>query len=304
MSIDSVKKTQAGFVAIVGRPNVGKSTLLNKLLGQKIAITSRKPQTTRHNLLGIFTEDNLQAIFIDTPGIHSGGKKQLNRQMNRAARKSMIDTDVIIQVVESGKITAEDIKIMEQTVEIKLPKICVINKIDRIGNKEKLLAEIAEIAQKNSWQEIIPISAEKGQNTDAIIKVLNSLLPQREWIFPEDQITTAGMRYLCAELIREKLFRYLHQEVPYELGVIIEGYKELKGMVKIDANIIVERESQKAIVIGKNASVLKAVGTAARIELEKELEQKVLLKTFVSVKNNWRDNAEIIANMNKGGEMD
>lgn len=293
---------KSGIVAIIGKPNVGKSTLLNNILGQKIAITSRKPQTTRHNLLGIYTKDDKQIVFIDTPGINKETKKALNRQMNKFAWQSMEFVDAVIMLFETGNFSEEEQEIVNNLKNLKIPKFCILNKIDKKPNKEDLLAELEVLAKLCEWQEIIPISALKKQNLEDLINSLTKVLKEQDFIYPEEQITTAGMRYLAAELIREKLFRYLHQEVPYALGVIIEKYQEEEDKISIMANIITERESQKGIIIGKNARTLKAVGTAARKELEDILEKKVFLKTIVSVKNNWRDNDSILQSMNSGNE--
>lgn len=296
--------SHAGYIAVVGRPNVGKSTLINHLLGQKIAITSRKPQTTRHALMGIYTEGENQIVFIDTPGIHSDGKKAINRHMNRAAWQSMDYVDAIIQVSEVGKWTDEDTRVADGVAKLGLPKIHVLNKIDKIKDKSVLFGELQAIETQADWQAIIPVSAEKGQNLDTLLKALTTLLPEQPWIFPEEQITTAGMRFVAAETIREKLFRYLHQEIPYELGVMIDRYAEERGIVHIDATIMVERDSQKGIVIGKGGQTLKAIGKAAREDLERMLEQKVMLRNHVKVKDNWRDNDQIIHSMGLGNGIE
>lgn len=296
--------THAGYIAIVGRPNVGKSTLINHILGQKIAITSRKPQTTRHALMGIYTEAENQIVFIDTPGIHSDGKKAINRHMNRAAWQSMDYVDAIVQVSEVGKWTDDDQRVAEGIAKLDIPKIQVLNKIDKLKDKTALLAELETMLARGDWTAIVPVSAEKKQNLEALITTLIAQLPEQAWIYPEDQITTAGMRFMAAETIREKLFRYLHQEIPYELGVIIESYREQKGTIYIDATIMVERDSQKGIVIGKGGQTLKAVGQSAREDLERILEQKVVLKNFVKVKDNWRDNDQIIQSMGLGSGIE
>lgn len=294
----------AGYIAVVGRPNVGKSTLINHILGQKIAITSRKPQTTRHALIGIYTEGKNQIVFIDTPGIHTDAKKAINRQMNRAAWQSMDYVDTIVQVSEAGKWTDEDSRVAAGIAKLRQPKIHVLNKIDKIKDKSALFSELQGIESKADWQAIVPVSAEKGQNLDTLLKALTAELPEQPWIYPEEQITTAGMRFMAAETIREKLFRYLHQEIPYELGVIIDRYAEERGIVHIDATIMVERGSQKGIVIGKGGQTLKAIGKAAREDLERMLEQKVMLRSFVKVKDNWRDNDQIIQSMGLGSGVD
>lgn len=296
--------TQSGYVAIVGRPNVGKSTLINHLLGQKIAITSRKPQTTRHTLMGIYTEGDTQIVFIDTPGIHSDSKKAINRHMNRSAWQALDFVDVIVQVSEVGQWTEEDQKVSAGIAKFSQPKIHVINKIDRLKDKAALFSELTQRQSLMEWTAIVPVSASRAQNLPELLKVLTAQLPQQDWIFPEDQITTAGMRFMAAETLREKLFRYLHQEIPYELGVIIERYQEQSGVVHIDATILVERDSQKGIVIGKGGQTLKAIGKAAREDLERMLEQKVMLRNFVKVKENWRDNNAIIDSMGMGNGVE
>lgn len=292
--------THAGYIAVVGRPNVGKSTLINHLLGQKIAITSRKPQTTRHALMGIYTEGENQIVFVDTPGIHSDGRKAINRHMNRAAWQSMDYVDAIVQVSEAGKWTDDDQRIAEGIAKLDLPKVHVLNKIDRLRDKTALFAELTQRQQLTDWTAIVPVSALKGENLAELLKTLTGLLPEQPWLFDEDQITTAGMRFMAAEVIREKLFRFLHQEVPYSLGVIIERYQEEGNLVRIDATILVERDSQKGIVIGKGGATLKAVGKAAREDLEHMLDKKVMLRNFVKVTDNWRDNDRVIQSMGLG----
>lgn len=293
---------KSGYVAVIGRPNVGKSTLMNFILGQKIAITSRKPQTTRHALYGIHTTENAQIVFIDTPGIHQNAKKSINKQMNRTAKQNMDFVDLIIHVSEVGKWTEEDEQIIELLKGFKQPKIHVINKIDKWNDKSALIFELEKIHQKANWEALIPISAQYKNNLDGLENKIIELLPEQDYLFSEEEITTASMRFLSAETIREKLFRYLHQEVPYELGVIIERYQEKENIVLIDATIIVERESQKAIVIGKGGQTLKLIGQRAREDLEKILEKKVMLKNFVKSKENWRDNEQIINSMGQGNQ--
>lgn len=289
--------TQSGYVAIVGRPNVGKSTLINQILGQKIAITSNKPQTTRHSLVGIHTTEQAQIVFVDTPGIHQDSHKAINRQMNRTAWQSMDFVDIIVQVSEAGHWSDEDQRIADGIKPFPQPTLHLLNKIDRFKDKTQLLSALEAVATKADWQAIIPISAQNRQNLDAVEQNLIQLLPQQAWLFPADQITTAGMRFIAAETIREKLFRYLHQELPYQLGVIIERYATLNNIVHIDATIIVERASQKGIVIGQKGKTLKLVGQRARADLEKTLEQKVMLRTWVKVKENWRDDDQLIKSM-------
>lgn len=292
--------TRAGYVAVVGRPNVGKSTLINHLIGQKIAITSKKPQTTRHALLGIHSSGENQIVFVDTPGIHQNREKAINRHMNRVAWQSMDFVDAILQVSEAGHWTDEDARIADALKESDRPVLQILNKIDRLREKSLLLAELARIHDIASWQDIIPVSALQHTNFEALEAAIIPLLAEQPWIFSEEHITTAGMRFMAAEIIREKIFRYLHQEIPYALGVIIEQYQDTERLVEIDATILVERDSQKGIVIGKGGQTLKLIGQRAREELERLLEKKVMLRNFVKVKENWRDNNAIIDSMGHG----
>ena len=252
--------TRAGHIAVVGRPNVGKSTLINHLIGQKIAITSKKPQTTRHALLGIHTTGENQIIFVDTPGIHQSREKAINRHMNRTAWQSMDYVDLILQVSEAGRWNDEDARIAKALAAGDKPVIQVPNKIDRLRDKTVLLKELEHIQSLGNWQAIIPVSAQQRQNLDTLERALIPFLPEQPWIYPEDHITTAGMRFMAAEIIREKIFRYLHQEIPYALGVIIDQYQEDERLVEIDATIMVERDSQKGIVIGKGGQTLRLIG--------------------------------------------
>ena len=256
--------TRAGHIAVVGRPNVGKSTLINHLIGQKIAITSKKPQTTRHALLGIHTTGENQIIFVDTPGIHQSREKAINRHMNRTAWQSMDYVDLILQVSEAGRWNDEDARIAKALAAGDKPVIQVPNKIDRLRDKTVLLKELEHIQTLGDWRAIIPVSAQQRQNLDTLERALIPFLPEQPWIYPEDHITTAGMRFMAAEIIREKIFRYLHQEIPYALGVIIDQYQEDDRLVEIDATIMVERDSQKGIVIGKGGQTLRLIGQRAR----------------------------------------
>ena len=297
---------KAGHIALVGRPNVGKSTLLNHLIGQKIAITSRKPQTTRHALLGIRSEGDCQLVFVDTPGLQPAPQaraKALNRQMNRTAKQSADFVDVILLVLEAGRISDADREVIQLLAGFPQPKLALINKIDRLPNPEALLPQLAQLQELAPWRALIPVSALKGTNLPTVIAQLTALLPERPWFYGEDEITTSATRFLVAETLREKLFRYLHQEVPYGLGVVIDAYREEEALIRIDATIIVERNSQKAIVIGRGGSMLKLIGSRARADLEKLLERKVMLKTFVKSKENWQDNEQILHSMGQGNNV-
>lgn len=289
--------TRCGYIAVVGRPNVGKSTLINRLIGQKISITSDKPQTTRHRILGIKTTQQAQLIYVDTPGMHSGAKKSLNRMMNRVAVGALADVDVIIFVVEAGFWQREDDIVLENVKAASAPVILLINKVDKLADKSALLPFISVVQAKTQLTEIIPVSAYKGDNLDALEDKLIALLPESAPIFGEDEVTDKNMRFIAAEIVREKLMRKLGKELPYSVAVEIELYKELPHIHEIAACIWVERDSQKAIVIGKQGSMLKEVGTQARLNLEKLLETKVNLKLWVKVKEGWSEDERIIRSL-------
>lgn len=288
---------KAGYVAIIGRPNVGKSTLINNLLQQKIAITSKKPQTTRHNLLGIYTQDNKQIIFIDTPGIHLKQQSFLNKQMNKTAWNSLENVSAVLHLIEANKWTNEDERVISGIKNSKIPVICLITKIDKLADKSVLLENINQIQQKYPYQAIIPISSIKKQNLNQVINSLDQYLPIQSLIFPEDQITTASVRFMAAEIVREKVFRYLHQEIPYQVAVIIEQFREEEKIIFINSAIILERASLKKIIIGENGQNLKQIGKSARLDLEKLLEKKVMLKNFIKIEPDWRNNQQIIQNL-------
>jgi GTP-binding protein Era len=283
-----------GMVAIIGRPNVGKSTYLNHSLGQKISITSRKPQTTRHQILGIKTQDNAQIVYVDTPGLQTNPDSALNKGMNKEVIRAASEVEVILFLVEAGKWTEADQNVLELIKRSQLKTILVINKIDKVADKSQLLPFIAKIADQMDFVEIIPVVARLGKNIDTVETAIIKLLPESAAFFPEDQITDRSVRFLAAELIREKLTRKLGDELPYRLSVTIEQYKEEEGLVSIYATIWVEREGQKRIVIGKKGAVLKSVGEDARLEIEKMIEQKVFLQTWVKVKEKWSDNAKAL----------
>lgn len=281
-----VKK--CGYITIIGRPNVGKSTLLNYLLGQKISITSKKPQTTRHQILGIKTEADVQMVFIDTPGIHTQNKKALNRYLNKAALTSLHDVDVVLWVIEPRWSDEEDF-ILKKLGNLATPVVLVLNKIDRIQDKNKLLPMIEMFKDKFPFSDVVPISAENGANVDLLCQVIGNYLPEQEFIFAEDQLTDKSTRFLIAEIIREKLMRFLGEELPYATTVQIDAFKEEAVLDDIAATIFVERTSQKAIVIGEGGAGLKKIGTDARRDLEQLLGKKVMLRLWVKVKSNWAD---------------
>ncbi|WP_312956309.1 GTPase Era, partial [Stutzerimonas nitrititolerans] len=255
--------SRCGYVAIVGRPNVGKSTLLNHILGQKLAITSRKPQTTRHNMLGIKTEGAIQAVYVDTPGLHSNGETALNRYMNRTASSALKDVDVVVFVVDRTRWTDEDQLVLDRVKYVEGPLIVAVNKTDRVEDKAELLPHFEWLAQQLPNAEIVPISAQHGQNLEVLEKLVAEHLPEGEHFFPEDQITDRSSRFLAAELVREKIMRQLGAEVPYQITVEIEDFKQQGHVLHIHALILVERDGQKKIIIGDKGERIKRIGQEA-----------------------------------------
>lgn len=280
---------RCGYVSLIGRPNVGKSTLMNYVLGQKISITSHRPQTTRHRILGIKTTDDVQIIYVDTPGIHDNEQKAMNRYMNRTAGASFKDVDVIVLLVEAMRWTDEDELVIKRLQNVSIPVILAVNKVDLIKKKEDLLPFIEKIKNKFEFKDIIPLSAMKGDNIEGFEKVISNYLPESEAFYSEDQITDRSQRFMAAEIIREKLTRNLTQELPYNLTVEIEKFTQDDKLLDIAAVIWVERDNQKAIIIGKGGNKLKDMGTKARIDMEKMFEQKVFLQLWVKVKTGWSD---------------
>ncbi len=293
----SEKPFRCGTIAIIGRPNVGKSTLMNALIGQKISITSPKPQTTRHRIHGILTLDDAQLVFVDTPGVHINGAKALNRMMNRTASSALEGVDVVMMLVEAGRFTDEDTRVAELVAQVDVPVLLVINKVDRIQPREKLFPYLAEIGQKVQFTQSIPLSAYDKKHAALLIKELTKMLPEGEAMFDEDMVTDASSRFLAAEMIREKLMRKLNEELPYGLTVEIEKYEVTADRVLVNALILVEREGQKRIVIGENGNMLKAVGTEARHDLMKMLDMKVHMELWVKVKDNWSDDERALASL-------
>lgn len=291
---------QSGYIAIIGRPNVGKSTLLNYILGEKLAITSRKPQTTRQNLLGIYTRENAQYVFVDTPGLHLDGNKKINQYMNKSARLASEFVDVIIHICDATRWTDDDDYALELAKNTHKPVIAVVNKMDLLNEKNAMIPKIEAMAQRFSYNEIVPISALKNTNITHLLDTLQRYLPYGEALFPKEQITTASMRFIAAEVVREKLFKVLYQELPYSLTVVTDSYKELDNQTEIFVTIMIERASQKPIIIGKGGKVIKMIGIQARKELETLLGQKVHLKTWVKVKENWSDNDKSLQQLGFG----
>ncbi len=278
-----------GYVAVLGRPNVGKSTLINCMLGHKLNITSRKPQTTRHNLLGIKTEGDCQAIYVDTPGLHTTQKKAINRAMNRSAESVIHDVDVVVLVIDRMQWSDDDDHVLKRLQHVECPVIVVINKIDNIDDKQSLLPWLEVLQQKRKFAHIVPISALNGQSVDVLEKLIHGYLPESDFFFDGDQLTDKSERFLCAEIVREKLMRQLGDELPYSATVEVESFEELETIIHLDALILIERDSQKSIVIGKKGERLKLIGSEARKDIEGLLGKKVMLKLWVKVKQGWSD---------------
>ncbi|MCX8600583.1 MULTISPECIES: GTPase Era [unclassified Gilliamella] len=288
-----------GFVAIVGRPNVGKSTLLNQLLGQKVSITSRKAQTTRHRIVGIDTQGDDQIIYIDTPGLHIEEKRAINRLMNRAASSSIGDVELVIFVVEGTHWTDDDEMVANKLKGCKAPVLLVINKIDNVADKTQLLPHIEAISQKVNFLDVIPISAEKGEGVDIIKDIVKKHLPEGEHHFPEDYITDRSQRFMASEIIREKLMRFLGDELPYSVTVEIEQFKvdERNGMYRINGLILVERDGQKKMVIGNKGEKIKKIGIEARKDMQSFFDNKVHLELWVKVKAGWADDERALRSL-------
>jgi len=292
-----------GLIAIVGRPNVGKSTLLNSLLGQKISITSKKPQTTRHRILGILTEGTKQAVLVDTPGLHTDEKRAINRLMNRAASSSIAEVELIVFLVEGTHWTTDDELVLSKIKKSGAPCVLVVNKIDNVQNKEELLPHLQKLGAKYDFQNIIPISASKGDNVDKIHDLCMSSLPEGDFWFPEDYITDRSSRFMASEIIREKLIRFTGDELPYSTTVEIEQFKmDEKGVYHINALILVERETQKRMVIGNKGVRLKTIGQEARRDMEALFGQQVFLETWVKVKSGWADDERALRSLGYGDD--
>ncbi|MEX1237761.1 MAG: GTPase Era [Pseudomonadales bacterium] len=286
---DSGIQTQCGYIAIIGRPNVGKSTLLNRIVGEKISITSRKPQTTRHQLLGIKTAANIQALYVDTPGIHGNEPRAINRYMNRAARSVLRDVDVVIFVVDRMEWNKDDQIVADALKNSRARTILAVNKIDLIDRKARLLPRLEQLQAQFPDSDIVPVSATSGHNLDTLERLVLESLPPGPFLFPDSQITDRSERFLVSELIREKMMRQLGDELPYALTVQIEQFEEGETLVNIDAVALVERESQKAILIGKGGEKIKRVGSDARKDIEMLLGRKVMLRLWVKTRSGWSD---------------
>ena len=292
------QKTYCGFIAIVGRPNVGKSTLLNKILGQKISITSRKAQTTRHRIVGIQTEGAYQAIYVDTPGLHIEEKRAINRLMNRAASSAIGDVDLVIFVVEGTKWTEDDEMVLNKLRAAKAPVVLAINKVDNIKEKDALLPHITELSQKFDFAEILPISAQRGKNVHLLEKIVRQSLREGVHHFPEEYVTDRSQRFMASEIIREKLMRFTGEELPYSVTVEIEQFKvNEKGIFIINGLILVEREGQKKMVIGAKGEKIKTIGIEARKDMERLFDTQGHLELWVKVKAGWADDERALRSL-------
>ena len=289
--------SRCGYVAIVGRPNVGQSTLLNHILGQKLAITSRKPQTTRHNMLGIKTEGGVQAVYVDTPGLHKNNEKALNRYMNKSASNALRDVDVVVFVVDRMRWTDEDQMVLDKVQHVRCTVILAVNKADRLEDKRELLPHLEWLSQQLPQAEVVPISALHGQNLETLERLVAEHLPESEHFYPEEQITDRSSRFLAAELVREKIMRQLGAELPYQMTVEIEEFKQEGRILHIHALILVEREGQKKIIIGDKGERIKRIGQDARKDMETLFDAKVMLNLWVKVKGGWSDDERALRSL-------
>jgi GTP-binding protein Era len=286
--------TYCGYIAFVGRPNVGKSTLLNRLLEQKISITSDKPQTTRHRILGLQTEDPYQFIYVDTPGIHRASKKAMNRMMNKTAISVLRDVDAIVFLVDALQWQPEDEDVLAYIKQVKVPCFLAINKVDKIADKGLLLPVLAAMGERHDFKAIVPLSAKTGRYVEHLKEELKSVLPEGPYLFSPDDVTDRPLRFLCAELLREKIFRLCGQELPYSCSVDIESYKEEESLIRIHALILVDKESHKRMIIGDKGQKLKDMASSARLDMERLLGKKVFLQCWCKVKSGWSDDERML----------
>ena len=288
-----------GFIAIVGRPNVGKSTLLNHILGQKISITSRKPQTTRHRIMGVETEGDYQAIFVDTPGLHIEEKRAINRLMNRAANSSLSDVNLVFFLVDGTHWTDDDEMVLNKLRKTDFPVVLCINKVDNVQDRTDVMQHMMEVSKKMDFLDVVPISAKQGKNIDVLRKHVRNSLPKATHHFPEEYVTDRSQRFMASEIIREKLMRFTGEELPYSVTVEIErfDYNPDNDGFHINALILVERTGQKKMVIGKAGEKIKTIGREARIDMEELFGRKVYLETWVKVKSGWADDERALRSL-------
>ncbi len=291
---------RCGYTAIVGRPNVGKSTLLNRIIGQKLAITSHKPQTTRHSILGVKTSEGGQIVYVDTPGIHKRGNQPMNKYLNRTAKSALADVDLLLFVIEALRWTDEDEAVLKTLIKYGLKCILLVNKVDRVKDKEELLPFIAEVSTRHTFTEIIPLSALNGTNVQELERKVLEAMPEGDNIYPDDQLTDRSERFFAAELVREQLTQRYAKEIPYALTVEIEKFEVKKDIYHITTLIWVERKGQKNIIIGKDGQALKEVATQARIEMEKFFGHKVFLRIWVKVKKSWSTDSKSLHQLGYG----
>ena len=300
-----MNKTYCGYISIIGKPNVGKSTILNHILGKKISITSRKSQTTRNNILGIKTENDKQMIFADTPGMHIKSPKVMNKVLNRSAESLIEDSDIILFVVQRLTLDDEDLSVLKKLKEANSKVICVVNKVDQISDKNKLLPMIGRLAEEYSFLDIIPISAINNEGVKELVNLIKKYLPENDHIYGEEDIQNSHKDiFMISELIREKIIRMLGDELPHDTFVQVELLEDEDEIIKIHAVIYVVRDSQKQIVIGKGGGTLKKIGQQARLELEDYFKKKVFLKTWVKVKKNWNTDSDYIQSLGVGGSYE
>lgn len=290
----SSSSAYCGYIAIVGRPNVGKSTLLNRLVQQKVSITSRKPQTTRHRILGIHTTGEYQFVYVDTPGIHQGSKKTINRLMNKTAMSVLNDVDAVIFVIDGTHWQDEDAMVLELLKTVTVPCFLAVNKVDKITEKDQLLPWLETMQQRHAFSAMIPLSAKTGVQVERLEQLLQAILPESPHFFAEDQLTDRNDRFLCAELLREKIFRRCGQELPYSTTVDIESFKEEDKLIRINALILVDKENHKRMLIGEKGAKLKEMASQARQDMEQLLAKKVFLQCWCKVKTGWSDNEQLL----------
>jgi GTP-binding protein Era len=286
----------SGFIAIVGRPNVGKSTLLNHLIGQKISITSRKAQTTRHRITGILTEEHTQFVFVDTPGFQTQHLNTLNKGLNKVVTSSLRDVNVVLFVIEARHFDERDRQVME-LLPRNMPVLLVINKVDNMEDKGQLLPFIQDIAKEREFTAIVPVSAKQNKQLDTLLDAIRPFLPEGEKIYPEDEVTDRNERFLAAEIVREKVFRFTGEELPYSVSVVIEQFKMDGKMRRIHAAILVDKDAHKAMLIGKNGEKLKEIATQARLDMEKMFDGKVFLEVWIKVRSGWADSAQMLKSL-------
>lgn len=293
-----MSNTHCGMVAIVGRPNVGKSTILNQILGQKVSITSRKPQTTRHRIMGIDTLADRQAIYVDTPGLHGDEKKAINRLMNRAAASAIGEVSLVLFVIEGTRWTDDDDLVLSKIKRANIPCWLVVNKTDKVQDKAELMDTLKKLNEKHDFENVIPVSAKQNKQIDHLRQLVLKSLPESEFYFPEDYVTDRSSRFMAAEIIREKLMRFTGDELPYATTVEIEQFKLTpKGIYHINGLILVDRETQKRMIIGKSGSHLKTMGAEARKDMEALFDNKVFLELWVKVKAGWADDERALRSL-------